>query len=71
MGPIQEASRESYNAEESNTSRKKLKEYRKPDEQSDESSGYIVDYEQMLKDSKSIHAYTGMINKGFRHNDIG
>ena len=71
MGPIQENSKESYNAEETSTSRQRLKEFRKPDEHSDESSGYIVDYEQMLKDTKQGPNYTGMINKGFRNNDIG
>lgn len=25
----------------------------------------------MLKDSKSLPSYVGMVNKGFRHNDIG
>ena len=45
MGPIQEASKESYNADETSASKTKLREYRKNDDQSDESSGYIVDYE--------------------------
>ena len=40
-------------------------------DESEESSGYVVDYEQMLKDSKIVPGYGGIPKGGFRENDIG
>ena len=70
MGSIQEASKESYAETYSPEKRRKHQVSNKLDE-SEESSGYIVDYEQMLKDSKLLPNYGGLPKGGFRENDIG
>ena len=74
MGSIQEASKESYLAESSlPDTRRNIQEFKSAHklDESEESSGYVVDYEQMLKDAKVPATFGGIPKGGFRENDIG
>ena len=81
MGSIPEASKESYHGSTDHETQRALQGQSKHDE-SEDSSGYVVDYEQMLKDSKEERKeheqkYGGILKgmhmptTGFREHDIG